>query len=100
MLRFLTVGMEVRMISMGNVYEISSNSSFATANFHYRQVTGALVSFYSHFQLIWSQMNDLSRNSIFGEWRSPSALKPGPARATLSELFPFIADRSLVQIEI
>lgn len=50
MLRFLTVGMEVRMISMGNVYEIS-NSSFATANFHYRQVTGALVSFYSHFQL-------------------------------------------------
>lgn len=45
MLRFLTVGMEVRMISMGNVYEISSNSSCATANFHYRQVIGRLFPF-------------------------------------------------------
>lgn len=53
MLRFWTVGMRIWIISMGNVYnEISSNSNYATANFHYRQVIWVFVSFYSHFQLI------------------------------------------------
>lgn len=37
MLRILTVGIMGLMFSMGNVYEISSNLSCATANFHYRR---------------------------------------------------------------
>lgn len=64
MLRFWTVGMRIWIISMGNVYnEISSNSNYATANFHYRQVIWVFVSFYSHFQLIWSYTDEMIWNS-------------------------------------